>query len=371
MHKPKVIDLFAGVGGLSLGAARAGFEVAGAVELDRIAVTTHALNFPNSRHIDADVGALTGSTLLQQCDLRSGEVAGLIGGPPCQGFSEIGKKNAADPRNQLLGHFFRLVSEIRPAFFIAENVPGVLAERNSDIVQAALARVPRHYVLLDPTLLVASTFGAATTRKRCFFVGFDPMQMDDLSGDIFVPGAEVIATTVGDAFAGLPSVRADWGTEQQSWRRVGRLPDTFFHRSAQERVPDNVGEPTALERYTVKGEVSGCFGTVHEEATIERFRKLRPGAKDPVSRAMRLSRDGLCPTLRAGTGAERGSFQAVRPIHYGSPRVITPREAARIQGFPDWFTFHPTKWHSFRQIGNSVSPLLAESVLAAIKRKLR
>ncbi|MFX7922723.1 DNA cytosine methyltransferase, partial [Acinetobacter baumannii] len=71
---------------------------------------------------------------------------------------------------------------------------------------------------------------------------------------------------------------------------------------------------------------------------------------------MKLDKLGFCPTLRAGTGPERGSYQAVRPIHPTSPRVITPREASRLQGFPDWFQFHPTKWHSFRQIGNSVSP---------------
>ena len=76
--------------------------------------------------------------------------------------------------------------------------------------------------------------------------------------------------------------------------------------------------------------------------------------------------NGLCPTLRAGTSSLNGSFQAVRPIHPIFNRVITPREAARIQGFPDWFLFHPTKWHSFKQIGNSVSPLMGEGILKII-----
>lgn len=74
----------------------------------------------------------------------------------------------------------------------------------------------------------------------------------------------------------------------------------------------------------------------------------------------------FCPTLRAGTGPEKGSFQAVRPIHYDEPRVINSRKAARLQGFPDWFKLPPTIWHSFRQIGNSVSPIAAEAVLKVI-----
>jgi len=91
---------------------------------------------------------------------------------------------------------------------------------------------------------------------------------------------------------------------------------------------------------------------------------------DKVSKFPRLSWDGLCPTLRAGTDSSRGSYQAVRPIHPDKNRVITPREAARLQGFPDWFQFSPTKWHSFRQIGNSVSPFVAEAVLDVIRCKL-
>ncbi|KAA1337570.1 DNA cytosine methyltransferase, partial [Escherichia coli] len=72
------------------------------------------------------------------------------------------------------------------------------------------------------------------------------------------------------------------------------------------------------------------------------------------------------PTLRAGTGADKGSHQAVRPLHPDSGRVITVREAARLQGFPDWFCFHPTKWHSFRMIGNSVSPIVSKAILSKI-----
>ena len=84
----------------------------------------------------------------------------------------------------------------------------------------------------------------------------------------------------------------------------------------------------------------------------------------------RLDPEGYCRTLLAGTGPERGSYQGLRPIHPHSPRVIAPREAARLQGFPDWFQFHATKWHAFRQLGNSVSPIVAEYLLAKIYRAM-
>lgn len=108
----------------------------------------------------------------------------------------------------------------------------------------------------------------------------------------------------------------------------------------------------------------------HKADVVRRFATVMPGKMDTVGRHPRLAWDGQCPTLRAGTGADKGSRQAVRPLHPEEPRVITVREAARLQGFPDQHLFHPTIWHSFRMIGNSVSPILAEAVFRAIRDRL-
>ena len=115
--RPSIIDLFAGVGGISLGAARAGFELKGAVELDERAVAAHRLNFPGATHLQKDISLLSGKTLLESTGLRSGQLHGLVGGPPCQGFSSIGINLADDPRNAMVQHFCRLVGETNPAFF--------------------------------------------------------------------------------------------------------------------------------------------------------------------------------------------------------------------------------------------------------------
>lgn len=364
-NSKNIIDLFAGVGGLSLGAARAGFRLAAAVELDQRAVQYHGINFPGTRHLTEDVGTLSGSRLLDLAGLKPGELHGLIGGPPCQGFSDIGLRAEADPRNELLVHFFRLVAETRPAFFLAENVPGVMKDRNRPILDRALSMVPKGYTILEPMIVKASDYGAPTIRTRVFFLGYDPNRVDELTMVDFAPrGIEDVR--VARAFQALPAIRSDWQAEHQSWRAVGELPDFNFENRLSNAVPAGVGDPHALAVYKQRRLVSGFLGTLHAVETVKRFNALKPGMSDLISKCVRLNRAGYCPTLRAGTGPERGSYQAIRPVHPTSPRVIAPREAARLQGFPDWFQFHPTKWHAFRQIGNSVSPIVSEALMSVI-----
>lgn len=368
--RPKVVDLFAGAGGFSLGAARAGFDLAASVEIDRFANETHCRNFPDTKHIGSDIAKLSGESLLKEAGLQRGQLVGLIGGPPCQGFSTMGRRNPDDARNSLFAHFMRLVAETKPAFFVAENVPGILSERNRAIIDAALTHVPKNYRVLEPTTVCAAEHGVPTTRTRVFFVGYDPKRVSEFDESIFDPPQERESVRVCDALLGLQAkVDDSWQREVDYWRKTQDCGKEAFRTRARGRIPPGVGDTFALDAFALDY-VSGYLGTAHTEAVVARFRELEPGQVDPVSKAIRLDPDGLCPTLRAGTGSDRGSFQAVRPIHPTEPRVITPREAARLQGFPDWFVLPPTKWHSFRQIGNSVSPLVAEDVLSAIGARL-
>lgn len=370
---PTVVDLFAGAGGLSLGAARAGFTVSGCVELDPFAIEVHRHNFPGTVHLANDVARLTGPQLLQLCGLRQGELDGLIGGPPCQGFSSIGKRDVGDSRNDLFGHFFRLVSSTRPAFFLAENVPGILDPRYAQIISAAFGRLRGRYRLLAPITVQANKYGAPTTRTRVFFIGYRPECFTQaLSESDFLPTNEQLIVPVNQALHGLPvEVDPSWQSAEAGWRPVGRITRNWFYDRVTNAIPTGIGNPLSIERYAEKGQVSGCMGTFHTKAVAERFRNTPQGGMDSISKAPRLHPDRFCPTLRAGTSKERGSYQSVRPIHHLQPRVITPREAARLQGFPDWFVFHETKWHSFRQIGNSVSPIVADHILSQIYARLR
>jgi DNA (cytosine-5)-methyltransferase 1 len=362
--------VFSGVGGLSLGAARAGFNVAGAVELDPHPSGAHRKNFPRTEHFEQDIRLLSGKALKKKLGLS--HIDGIVGGPPCQGFSSIGHRDKSDPRNLLFSQFFRVVSEVKPKFFLAENVPGILDAENDPIREAALSLVEDSYEVLDPIRLVASSFGAPTSRERIFFIGYRKTYVNRLAAADFVPPSGVKATTVKEALAGLPTkVDPDWQSEEDSWKRVRCVGADFFSARLHNRRPDGVGDPNAVARLRNKLEVSGFLGTKHSTDVVKRFSKVAPGKQDEVSKCVRLQANGLCPTLRAGTGKEHGSFQAVRPLHPSEDRVITPREGARLQGFPDWFQFSPTKWHSFRQLGNSVSPILAECVLRTMRRAIK
>lgn len=368
--RPKIIDLFAGVGGLSLGAARAGFDIALAVEKDKHAYAAHKLNFPNSKHSDHDISTISGVELLRLAGLKIGELDGLIGGPPCQGFSSMGHRNIEDARNNLFSKFFQLVNETQPKFFVAENVLGILDQQYNEIRNQALAQISCEYTILEPMSFKASDYGAPTIRTRIFFIGYQKKYINNIAPSDFSAKKVKVNVSVGEALTGLPPIRSHWIDEKQGMRKVAPPGDNDYFKKISGCIPPGVGNKTAIDSYHEQRIVTGCLGTKHSLQVESRYGKLKAGQTDSISKSVRLDKNGLCPTLRAGTGPERGSYQAVRPIHPSSPRVITPREAARLQGFPDWFQFAPSKWHSFRQIGNSVSPFVAEAALNVIFNKL-
>lgn len=348
---------------MSLGAARAGFSVAAGVDLDGRALAAHTRNFPGSKHLNLDLARTKGEELLSAADLKPGQVDVVVGGPPCQGFSMIGKRNLLDDRNLLISHFLRIVTELNPRAFVLENVPGILDERFRDTLGSALKRVQDRYEVAPPHSLVALDAGAPTLRRRVFIVGFRKslhIPRTFWNGSFDVERVPVVR----HALDGLPfDIHSDWKSCRDGKRVVRISRQGYFFEAVAGRIPAGVGDNDALEAYAARGSVTGCLGTVHSEDLASRYAALAYGKADAKTKSVKLDPDGFCPTLRAGTGPERGSFQAVRPIHYLRPRVITPREAARLQGFPDWFQFDKTKWHSFRQIGNSVSPLVAEFVM--------
>lgn len=361
----KVIDLFAGVGGMSLGAVKAGFSLAGAVELDPIAIKTHETNFPKSVHLECDVSGITGDDLKRELKLNLGDPVGIIGGPPCQGFSSMGRRDVDDPRNSLFIHYFRIVNELQPDFFVAENVLGILDSKYDKIREQAFLLLKNDYTLLQPVTISAKDVGAPTTRTRVFFIGVKNNYKSLVSKLDFNIKLDK-PFFVKDALLGLPK---EVSFNEGHWSYTEKIQNSYSELISR-HIPEEIGDPDSVERFLIKSEISGMMGTKHTNEVIKRFERVEEGQTDKVSKAPRLRQNGFCPTLRAGTAKDKGSYQAVRPIHPTENRVITPREAARLQGFPDWFQFHKTKWHSFRQIGNSVSPIVSEHLLNRIREVL-
>ena len=344
----RAINLFCGGGGFASGASRAGITVEAAYDIDAALTSAHALNFPDTALHLGDIASLSGISVLRSAQSH---VDLVFGGPPCQAFSNIGLRDADDPRRFLLGHFFRLVSEIHPAVFVMENVIGLTQGDARDVLDAGIDIVSEIYQILGPLELDASDFGAATKRKRVFVIGYDPHRCNSISlADIeqFRAPAATVADAILDLEGAEPCNNDDGPFD--TWR----LPS------------DHSVSPYAESLRSKDHQITSHRFTTHTPHVTERFRALRPGKVDSIGRHPRLAWSGQCPTLRAGTGPERGSFQSVRPIHPIHPRVITVREAARLQGFSDRHFFHPTIWHSFRIIGNSVSPFVAEAIFRAI-----
>ncbi len=347
----KLVDLFSGVGGFSLGAHQAGFKVVAAFDNDPVLASSYPFNFPSTQMLLEDVTQLDGEAVRAAA---GGQVDGIFGGPPCQGFSSIGRRHPDDPRRQLLGHFFRIVREIRPSFFAMENVLGLAHSNARDVLDQALRIIEDEYAVMGPVILNAADFGAATNRRRLFVIGIHKDSGEALSLNDF-DDLKRTPATVRAAITDMEDALALGENEGFDIWRITRsgLPSDYARAL---RAPDR--------RFT------GHRMTEHCAQVVARFNEIPGGGIDPIGRHPRLAWSGQCPPLRAGTGADRGSYQSVRPIHPKHPRVITVREAARLQGFPDSHRFHSTVWHSFRMIGNSVSPIVARAISRGIAAKL-
>ena len=322
-----------------------------AIDNDEILSSSYEENFPDTNLLVADLSKTSGLDLER---VAQGSIDGLIGGPPCQAFSGIGKRDPNDPRRLLVGHFYRLVAELQPKFFVMENVPGLNFPKSAGILADAMRLLHGCYSILGPETWNAAEFGAATNRHRIFVIGIHRnLGVEIRKRDI--ESFKKSPATVRAAISDLTDVtRLEDDNGFDSWKITKRGRPREYARNLRSQ----------------NGQITGHRFTQHSECVVARFDQIKPGEIDLVGRHPRLSWTGQCPTLRAGTGSDKGSFQSVRPIHPDLPRVITVREAARLQGFPDNHKFHKTIWHSFRMIGNSVSPPMAQAILDALSRRL-
>lgn len=373
--RPIAVDLFAGVGGMSLGLERAGFDVLVAAELDPIHALTHLFNLPQTGLLYGDlssgsvkeIASQIRSLLKRQVDLQDAhgepEIDALVGGPPCQGFSVGGMRNASDARNDLLMRFVDLVVELRPRTFCLENVGGLLESRFTPLRREVFKKLDAAGYAVGGLDVVedAAEFGVPQSRRRVLAMG-------SLDGDApHLRNPSEARVTVAEALAGLPDIT--------QYRRLLRSDEVELNYRDLQALT-NADSDFARRMVGVSVDVSdrsyprilrpelltNSLRTVHNVTSRRRFARTEPGTAEPVSRLFRLHPDRVARTLRAGTGSDRGSHTSPRPIHPDYARAITVREAARLHGYPDWFRFNATNWHGHRQVGNSVPPPLSTAV---------
>lgn len=376
--RPTAVDLFSGAGGMSLGFEQAGFDVLTALDHDPVHLATYSYNFPSTRALCADVQSVSGDDIhgaavegwsrVHPDESWDGELDCVFGGPSCQGFSLIGHRDPNDPRNRLIFEFARLVRELRPRYFVLENVPGLLSPAYADVVATVIRRLRRAgYSVEAPKVLNSRFHGVPQDRRRVFLIGRRTGERP-----FEWPASRTTLVAASDALRNLPDAEAFPSLLTSDTAVLGEEDLASMASRATEYAKllrsDSVSDDSDLSapRNWDRSKLTASGRTIHSSDVIERFLALQPSAVDGVSRLRRLAGDEPSPTLRAGTGPDHGSFTSARPIHYAYPRVITVREAARLHSFPDWFRFHVTKWHGFRQVGNAVPPLLARSIAASI-----
>jgi DNA (cytosine-5)-methyltransferase 1 len=367
--RPIAVDLFAGAGGMTLGFEQAGFDILASVEIDPIHCAIHKFNFPFWTVICKSVEETTGKEIRNSSQIANQEIDVVFGGPPCQGFSLMGKRSFDDPRNSLVFHFIRLVVELQPKFFVLENVKGMTVGKHQEFIAEIINQFTESGYQVDANyqVLNAANYGVPQNRERLFLLGSrQNIELPKYPEKMIFPNLK--SPTVWDALQDLPVIENYPELYQQDW-----ILTEFSKPSNYAKKLRNLA--TAKNNYAYKRQydltlLTSSLRSKHSPESMERFASTPHGKIESISRFHKLDPHGLCNTLRAGTPSNKGAFTSPRPIHPFIPRCITVREAARLHSYPDWFRFHPTKWHGFRQIGNSVPPLLAQAVAEEIIRVL-
>jgi len=390
------VDLFGAPGGLSLGFKMASFSSLATVDFDAAGLRTYHRNFPKSKIISKNIRDVKCEWFLAEVGMSKGECDVLLGGPPCQGFSSVGRVKIAslvrggiwklkngnsrlidDPRNLLYKEFLRFVEGIHPAFFVLENVLGIMSYRNGEIVREIVQGFEDLGYRTDFKILDAAEYGVPQHRRRVFFIGnergspnpfpkpthctagIESLGKSADGGDIWLPEA----ITVWDAIADLPRIRAGVNKSTMNYTKDPCCEYQKWARKGSEAVYNHVTRP-------------------HGKRDRDVFKKMKPGNqwKDLPKRDRRRYgyRDDVFTDKFKRLWKNKPAWTITSHIHkdgyvYIHPtqtRTVSVREAARLQSFPDTFVFEGSRTEQFRQVGNAVPPLMARAIAMEIRKVL-
>ena len=332
MSELKFIDLFSGAGGLLRGFMDAGFDPVLSVEMWKPAVDTHKTNYPEVPLWDRDIRSISN----EEISKFAGNVDVIVGGPPCQGFSTIGKRLVKDPRNELVFEFIRFVNTIQPKAFLMENVRGLLSSDGGKIKRAIQEEFIRIGYNVISDVLCAADFGVPQMRNRVFFLGI----RKDLEIQPSFPmptNTKENYVTVGDAINDL------LGKENQFPNHI-----PMKHNPIVEARISCIKEGEGIPADGLPEAVSHGSRSDYKNNEIKNFSHVY----------RRLSRYKPATTMVPGHNAF--------PLHPVANRSLTVREAARIQTFPDDVVFCGTRQDQCIQVGNAVPTLLAKKIAEQI-----
>lgn len=383
----RALSLFSGIGGLCEGVKLAGFNIVGAAELDKYAAESYRANFPETPLYEGDVYNFLNVDSLDYAEQFKKYVNGPIdlvfGGPPCQGFSQIGPRDPLDPRNELYMQLCRISQTVNAKAIIIENVPNMILMKGGMFKERIFkALTESGFSNIGLLKLCADQYGVPQSRHRIFFVAIKDGLIKEHASSIFSYVSEIMRkpmVTVDDALSDLPEqVAEDSGMTLQYPHRKGS-----YSSFMQEMRVDISGEKYSSSEKNNMLSMHGELNLLHNHHTksVQEKRQhiiniLQPGAKaDSLPKELwdnkrpekwrRFKGDAPAHTLLAHM--HRDLSEWIHP-HYN--RWITVREALRLQGFHDGFVLKTSEWQQLKQVGNAVPPFLGEVPAQTVKLML-
>lgn len=399
-EKYTFVDFFGAPGGLSLGFEMVGFKSIGALDIFKAGMETYQFNFPNSKILIEDIKKISVQDLKKEFGVGKGDIDVVIGGPPCQGFSTIGRVKIAslaregiwdlnnhhprfidDPRNELYKEFVRMVNGLHPKIVVMENVPGMMSYRNGEIVREIIEDFTSIGYRAKARVLNAVEYGVPQIRKRIFFIAV----RKDLKVKVKWPKPTHILKNSLDKvkplfdYPGLkPAITV--------WEAIGDLPSPVPGRPKLADSPLEYDRPpfSEYQKWARKGskKVHNHITRQHNERDITVFKLMKEGEKwkdlpedirknygyrDDIfnDKFKKLKKDE--PSWTVVAHLYKDGYMYIHPVE---PRTITVREAARLQSFPDTFIFKGSRTDQFKQVGNGVPSLLAKAVAESVRGML-
>lgn len=382
---PKVLDLFCGAGGLSLGFENAGFQILCTVENHSDPIKTYISNRLEKQNkfnlLIEDIRNIKKSNIdkaIAKSFKKKPKIDVVIGGSPCQGFSLRGKRDINDPRNNLAFEFFRIVDEVKPEIFVFENVSGLLMKNNRSFLLSIIKRIEKLKYHIGLDILNSSDYGVPQNRKRVIIIG------SKNSNNVFFPKKS--------NYEELQHIIERFKLEPPNYDVVpvvknkvsiyDALDDIAYAKVNESPIKYRKKATSIYQKFMRKNseKLFNHITTKHRENSLRMFSVLKSGQGiESLPKDLRVNRRSL---QRMERNKQSRTITCCNEdfIHYSLDRIITVREMARLQSFPDNYVFHGTRTTGgdrrkfsccqVQQVGNSVPPLLAQAIAEGVLKML-
>lgn len=368
MRKFKVLDLFAGVGGLSYGFAHDdNFEIVAANEILSDMAKAYSLNHPNVKIYNCDIKDFGVKNLAEDLQIKKGDIDLIVGGPPCQAFSTVGKRLNDDPRGKLFQEYYRILKELNPKIFLFENVKGLLSMQKGELIKTILSLFESLGYKVKYDILNSADYGVPQIRERVIIIGTrlnnefkypKKTHYYSDSNDIFSQGLKPYLT-LSEAISDLPFIKSNEESFEYSCQPCNDF-QSLMRKNAPKKLMDH-NTPKNNDKLVKLMEHLPDGGTPQDVP-----KELRPtsGFKNTYCR---LWWERPSPTITRNLSTPSSS----RCIHPKTPRPLTTREGARLQCFPDNYIFYGSRSSKNLQIGNAVPTFLSIALKNSIKEHLK